>query len=145
MKRLSKVFVLLFVILCIPMLMSCGENSDSDNKIKNNKITFDLNSEYGKLNTPVLVKDMYKIDLDGIEIAKIDSHGTNILGNIKENTIVGLSIYISINSYDVEIKLNDEVVEYTTSERENYQILNISFVINSNINIYMNGSLEALV
>ncbi len=146
MKKLSKILVMLFVVLCIPMMISCVRNSDSNDKNeKSYTISFDLNSEYGKLNNPVLSDDIYIVDLEGINIAKIDSHGTDILGKIKENTQVHLSIYISFNSYDVEIKLNDALVEYKTTEENDYQILDFTFDVNSNINLYMNGCLEALI
>ncbi len=150
MKKLSKILVLVFIMLCIPLLISCGSNSTSNIMNEENyyKITFDINSEcFEGLNCPEKLGEIYAVevsDFKDLYVAYIETNGVNILENIKQDTEVNFNIYLMPFSNNVEIKINDSLIDYDISEKNGYQVLEFSFVMNNNVNLYMNGWIEAL-
>ncbi len=148
MKKLSKILVLVFVVICLPLLISCGKNSTSDeNKKQNYSITFDFKSEFGSLSAPKFQDDKYVIsfeDTDDINVAYIDSHGVDILKPIAKNTNLVFTIYISIFSSNIDIKINDNVIDYSISEQGDYQVLDFTYKVDNNIKFSMNGIFEMM-
>lgn len=144
MKKFSKCLVLFFIAICLPLLISCNNNSASDNKKESYSITFDLNCDYGKLETPKLSDDIYLVEFDGFEFMRIDSHGVNILNKINKDTEICLTIYLSINSYDVDLNLNGQAVDYSLKEQDEYKIIELSFTMTENVLLYMNGYIEMM-
>ncbi len=143
MKCLSKALLVLFIACCLPLLISCG-NSFSELGEKCN-ITFDLNSEYGKLSKPIKEGDNYSVELEGLKVAQIKTNGINILNEIIKDTELILKIYISINSYDIELKINGEEVGFKVEEKGEYSVIEVKFVVEKDINFFMNGCFELMI
>lgn len=144
MKNILNGFVVAFILLCLPILISCDVNSSGNLNKNTCNITFDFSSEFGQLSKPEKEGDYYSIKLDGFEVAKIDTCGVNILDEIECYTDMEFFIYTSINSYDIEIKINGIEMDYETNEQDIYKIIKIHFNLDDDINFYMNGCFELM-
>ncbi len=152
MKKVSKILVIAFIVLALPILVACGGNTAGEND--NPKpdivpttytITFDLNSEDVRLNNPEKIGDennYYSVTSDDeCLIAYIDSHSVDVLSEIDKDTVVTISIYTSIFVEDIEIKLNNNDADYTATDVDDYKCFELTFTMESDVTIYVNGIL----
>lgn len=142
MKKFFKVFMVALIITVIPLLSACSLIYFNKNQSYNLNIEFNSIDEgnFSQLTKVTDENNYYSINFEGDLVLYIDSHDTNLFEKIDKNKEVALSFYLSPLSMDIEFLLNNNAIQYETSEIDSYQCYEITFVMDKTQTLCVNGS-----